>query len=120
MKFLALPLCLALASVPAAHASAQSASVHDAAAASRLPPVDGDRMADPAGEPAQADPDSPRRSRMDQTAAEERPVFRFSAMYRVVDRDEASKDNCLKNTGSRVRRESGCVAGNGQVFVPER
>lgn len=67
---------------------------------------------------------TPRRSRMVEAGADDPPVMRFSAMYRVVGRDEAGKDNCLKGTGTRLRQNSGgtggCAIGNGRVWVPGR
>ena len=50
--------------------------------------------------------------------------MKLSAMYRVIEPDASSKDNCLKGTGTRLKRaaagNAACTIGNGQVFVPER
>lgn len=85
--------------------------------------------AQPAAQPAPASahtPDgaaAPRRTRMVEADPADRPVMKFSAMYRVTEPDAASKDNCLKGTGTRLKRSGGgatCTVGNGQVFVPDR
>ncbi|MFD1043563.1 hypothetical protein [Pseudoxanthomonas kaohsiungensis] len=61
-----------------------------------------------------------RRSRMVEATLDDRPVMRFSAMYREVGPKPATKDNCLQGTGSRLKRESQASScqGHGQIFVP--
>lgn len=73
--------------------------------------------------PATGAPENARRSRMVAAESKDRPQMRFSAMYREVGTDPGTRDNCLKGTGSRVRRETygvgACVIGNGQVYKVE-
>lgn len=48
-------------------------------------------------------------------------VFRLAAVYHeAAQHDPSRKDNCLKGTGTRVKREAtgngACAIGNGQVY----
>ena len=121
MKCIVPVLCLAL--LPwsiAAHASI------DSNAGSTMPsPVQADApVATPQPAPAQDGPRPQRRSVMAEAGPGDRPVMRFSAMYREVGRDPAGKDICLKQTGTRLKRDSNgagaCAIGSGYVLVPDR
>lgn len=117
----ALLACLALLAIADAHASLGNTSrVEDASLAAEPVPQ-------PEAKPAVASPalaTSPRRSIMVETGPKERPVMRLSAMYRVVGRDDAGRDSCLKGTGTRLKRDpsgaGACTIGNGRAYVPDR
>jgi hypothetical protein len=117
----ALLACLALVAMTDVHASlGNTPRVEDASRVVEPVPR-------PEAEPAVASPalaTSPRRSIMVETGPRERPVMRLSAMYRVVGRDDASRDNCLKGTGTRLKRDpngaGACTIGNGQAYIPDR
>lgn len=117
----ALLACLALLAMTDVHASLGNASrVEDA---SRLV----EPVPQPEAEPAMASTApviSPRRSIMVETGPRERPVIRLSAMYRVVGRDDAGRDSCLKGTSTRLKRDpsgaGACTIGNGRAYVPDR
>lgn len=118
---LALVACLALVPMSGAHAWPGNASRVEASSPEAGP------VSQPEAQPAAALPasaTSPRRSRMAGTGPGERPVLRLSAMYRVVGRDAASRDNCLQDTGTRLKRDStgtgACAIANGRAYVPDR
>lgn len=70
-----------------------------------------------------AAPPVQRRTRLAEATAVDHPPIRLSVLYQGPANEQASKDNCLHKTGSRLRREgsgSSACAGHGQVFVPER
>lgn len=131
MKLPAFPLSLAVFLAASALGSARAAPEPprtQAPAATSSPAAPG--PATPFAEPDAADGQdtgdgtSPaRRSRM-VDGDDNRPSFRLSAAYRVVERDPAGKDTCLKGTGSRLKRDAdghaACTIGNGRVYVPER
>lgn len=52
-----------------------------------------------------------------------RPQMRFSVLYRESEPDRAARGDCLKNTGTRVKRDASgigaCTIGNGQVYLVE-
>jgi hypothetical protein len=112
---LVLVACLAAVPLSDAHASLGNAGRQDGAL---LPtaPATAESRDDAVDKPAK-----PRRSRMAEVTPEDRPAMRFSAMYRMVERSKPSKDNCLKGTGSRLKREgANACAGYGQAYVPDR
>ncbi len=113
-------LCLLLPAF-AAHAAAEG---RETVAAKPLPVApDQAGYRDRGVAPATGAPENARRSRMVAAESKDRPQMRFSAMYREVGTDPGTRDNCLKGTGSRVRRETygvgACVIGNGQVYKVE-
>lgn len=118
---LALVACLALVPLAQAHASLGNPSrTEGASLAVEAVPM-------PEAKRAQAQPEQAvpaRRSVMVESGPRQKPVMRLSAMYRVMGRDEAGKDNCLKGTGTRLKRDpngpDACTIGNGQAFSPER
>lgn len=113
-------LCLLLPAF-AAHAAAEGRETVAAKPLPVAPDQAGDR--DRGVAPATGAPENARRSRMVAAESKDRPQMRFSAMYREVGTDPGTRDNCLKGTGSRVRRETygvgACVIGNGQVYKVE-
>lgn len=112
-------LCLAMLPAFAAHASLDSHVAAGKATPLTVP------VAAPEAQAPGTDATAPvRRSRMVEAGPEDAPKMRFSALYRVVGKDPGGKDNCLKNTGSRLKRDDSglgsCVRGNGRVYIPER
>lgn len=123
MKPVSLTLCLTLLPL-AAHASIDSSREEKAPLAVRAhqdanaAPVSVDAEATDAAAPG------PRRSRMVEASASDRPVMKFSAIYHVVDADPSRHGNCLQNTGSRLKRKDNangaCPMSVGWTFKPDR
>jgi hypothetical protein len=119
MKPVVVGLCLAFAPALA------QASIDSGGAQGDTLPAPPAQQAAPAVRPGQDGAAAePRRSRMAEPASKERPVIRFSAIYQVTEPDASTKDNCMKGTGTRLKRTAGgsgaCAIGNGRAYVPER
>lgn len=116
MKPVVTGLCLAFLPLLA------QASIDSSGAQGALPAPPAGQVA-PDARPGQDGAAAPRRSRMVEPASAERPVIRFSAMYRVNEPDASTKDNCLKGTGTRLKRAANgsgaCTIGNGRAYVPD-
>ncbi|UWX03567.1 hypothetical protein H1235_11230 [Pseudoxanthomonas sp. NC8] len=56
--------------------------------------------------------------------AGQRPPIAFSATYTAGGRDASTRGDCLKGTGTRLKRSANgagaCAIGNGRVYTPER
>lgn len=69
---------------------------------------------------ARPDAQSTRRSRMVEPEGSRRPTFHLTAVFIENEPDVSTKDNCLKNTGTRLKREDSgnraCTSGNGVVY----
>ena len=113
-------LCLALPAFTA-HAAFEGRE----SASGRILPEASDQAGhrDRSAAPATQERDRTRRSRMVAAEPKDRPQMRFSALYREVGPDPGTRDNCLKGTGSQVKRDASgvgaCTIGNGQVFKIE-
>ena len=114
-------LCLVLPAF-AAHATVDGRE----AASGRTLPVAADRAGDhgPDATPATGAREKVRRSTMAAVEPEgRRPEMRFAFMHREVGTDPGTRGDCLKGTGSRVKRDTSgvgaCVIGNGQVYKVE-
>lgn len=114
---LLLVACLAAVPLSDAHASLGNAGQQDGIPLPAESAATAERRADTLDKS-----EKPRRTRMAEATPEDRPVMRFSAMYRMVEGEKPSRDNCLKGTGSRLKREGGsnACAGYGQAYVPDR
>ena len=120
MKPVVLCLCLSALSLVAQASIGSSGRQDPALPAQPAPPT----AAQPAPGAVRQDGTIPqRRSRMADAGPADGPVMKLSAMYRVTEPDASSKDNCLKGTGTRLKRAAtgvgACTIGSGQVFVPE-
>lgn len=84
---------------------------------------------DPLAQPARAEAPAagareaaatPRRSRLAAAGPQDRPSFHLTAVFIESKPDASDKDNCLQNTGTRLKREDkglgACASANGVVY----
>jgi hypothetical protein len=122
MKPVARGLCLALL-LPLSSANASIESGGRQRGAPPLPAESGDVASVEKAISADEVAAPPRRTRLADRTPADRPVFTVTAVFHAAPKhDPSRKDNCLKFTGTRLKRDAAgkgaCVIGNGQVFKP--